>query len=186
MRIVYGLGSFEVTRVEDEQRLTEKLSSLGCSKSVLGDDSAYPGRFELIHFDPEHVSGQAFAVAVITETIRPSLLILDRDGLILIGFNDRIAGIRSSDGAVLFEVKLSWYVQCLHAVPAESSVLVFFEVGVTKLTYAGDVQWEWEGSDIITRSSILPDCVELELDTGGKVRLSLSTGAMSEGQNSGR
>lgn len=136
---------------------TELLKSLAQSPNsiLLGEDNA-EDEFYLttIHFPCEE--NQHFSIGIYAENhgIKPTLLLLPNQDLILFGYHQEITGINVKNRHLAFQIKLDSLFFYFWHLSTQEIVLIIQELGVLAITESGKELGRYQTKDIITNTHL--------------------------------
>lgn len=136
------------------------------------------GDFYTIEY-PAGSAGVPIGLAAESFGIEPTA-VLDSQGIALtVAHGKMVSRVLTKDGTIVFNVEFISPVYEFIRIEDEGTVIVLHEIGVTKLSPAGNVAWEFSASDVIEGHAVAGDAITLKTADGKSQSISLTTGQIS-------
>ena len=145
------------------------------ANGILIGDAKSSGDFYTIEY-PSGSAGVPIGLAAESFGIEPSAM-LDSQGIALtVAHGKMVSRVLTKDGAVVFNAEFISPVYEFIRFEDDGTVIVLHEIGLTKLSPAGNVAWEFSASDVIEGHTIAGDAITLQTADGKSQCVSLTTG----------
>jgi hypothetical protein len=179
MLISFLSHTIEVTSLETENELRNRLRACTSGGLLLGEDKEDKSKFYLliISLDCGKSGSRQFGLGIFSEegSLAPHLLLLPEDELMILGFNKEAVGIRPRDGMYSFRLVFdSLFSSFLH-LPQQGFILGIHEIGVIAFTKTGRELWRYD-KDVVTEYFVEKDRLNLRFMDSPSVLLRLSDG----------
>lgn len=179
MRVTCGVDNLELSVCGSNSILLGQLQTCDQGTLILGQEFEDPSEFYALiihHANTRH----SFGVGILSPGygLRPHILPLAEQRIVMLGFANRIAGIRTDTRMLEFQRKLDGLFYGFLHVPARGVVLAVFETGATALDPTGVQLWK-HSQDIVTNWSLTGDSLDLEFLRAGSIHIHVRTGVVS-------
>lgn len=179
MRVTCGSDNLELNICGSNAVLLEQLQSCDQGSILLGKEFEEPAEFYTLiihHANTRH----SFGVGILCPGygLRPHVLPLAAERSILVGFANRIAGVRIDTRGLEFQHNLDALFYGFIPVPSQGVVLAVIETGAVAVDPAGRKLWT-HTEDIVTDWRTDGEWLDLDFLRAGSVRLHVRTGAVS-------
>ena len=160
-------------------RLLEQLQECDQGNLLLGQEFEEPAEFYTLiihHANTRH----SFGVGILSPGygLRPHVLPLAEQQIVMLGFANRVAGVRIDTRALQFQRKLDALFYGFVPVPSRGVVLAVSETGATALDLTGVPLWH-HSQDIVTDWRLNGDSLDLDFLRAGSIRIHVRSGAIS-------